>query len=84
MNAIVRTNLMPVLLLIFAGVAAAGQTTRAVLQTANDRKLAPNFVLKDSSGQTAKIADYRGKVVLLDFRATWCAALVPGIGNHVD
>jgi peroxiredoxin len=73
MNAIVRTNLVLILLLIFAGVAAAGPTTRAVLQPANDRKPAPNFVLKDSSGHTAKIVDYRGKVVLLDFWATWCA-----------
>jgi peroxiredoxin len=31
-----------------------------------------NFSLKDSTGQTVKLADYRGKVVLLNFWATWC------------
>jgi cytochrome c biogenesis protein CcmG/thiol:disulfide interchange protein DsbE len=35
-------------------------------------KPAPEFNLKDASGQTVRLADYRGKVVLLDFSATWC------------
>jgi peroxiredoxin len=32
----------------------------------------PGFSLKDASGQTVHPADYKGKVVLLDFWATWC------------
>ena len=30
------------------------------------------FSLKDANGQTVHPADYKGKVVLLDFWATWC------------
>jgi peroxiredoxin len=37
-----------------------------------DRKPAPGFELKDASGATVKLSDYLGKVVLLNFWATWC------------
>ncbi len=31
-----------------------------------------NFKLKDMNGATVNLADYKGKVVLLNFWATWC------------
>jgi cytochrome c biogenesis protein CcmG, thiol:disulfide interchange protein DsbE len=34
---------------------------------------APGFSLTDLAGQRLDLANYRGKVVLLDFWATWCA-----------
>ena len=33
---------------------------------------APNFRLRDMNGQFVTLADFRGKVVLLNFWATWC------------
>ena len=35
---------------------------------------APEFRLADLSGRTATLADYKGKVVLVDFWATWCSS----------
>jgi cytochrome c biogenesis protein CcmG/thiol:disulfide interchange protein DsbE len=34
--------------------------------------LAPNFSLPDLAGRRLDLSSYRGKVVLLDFWATWC------------
>lgn len=42
------------------------------LTPAADRKPAPEFSLKDADGVPVAIADYKGKVVLLNFWATWC------------
>jgi cytochrome c biogenesis protein CcmG/thiol:disulfide interchange protein DsbE len=45
---------------------------RPVVKDDSQRKKAPDFALKDSSGNVVHIADYKGKVVVLDFWATWC------------
>ena len=34
---------------------------------------APDFTVTDLQGKKLSLSDYRGKVVLLDFWATWCA-----------
>ena len=33
---------------------------------------APEFALQDLSGKTVRLSDYAGKVVIVDFWATWC------------
>ena len=49
------------LLLLLIPVFARAQTTRA-----------PTLVLRDINGRSLSLSDYRGKVVLLNFWATWC------------
>lgn len=40
--------------------------------TEESKNMALDFTLVDQNGVTHKIADYRGKVVFLNFWATWC------------
>lgn len=47
------------------------QTQGQPPDTAN-RKPAPDFSLQDANGSTLKLSDLHGKVVLLNFWATWC------------
>lgn len=36
------------------------------------KEQAPHFTLKDLNGKEVKLEDYRGKVIFLNFWATWC------------
>ncbi|HZV12533.1 MAG TPA: TlpA disulfide reductase family protein [Candidatus Kapabacteria bacterium] len=43
---------------------------------------APDFDLKDSSAHDVRLSDYKGKVVIVDFWATWCPTCrqeIPGL-----
>jgi thiol-disulfide isomerase/thioredoxin len=53
--------------LMLCGVMANG-----ALLPEKERKPAANFALQDATGKTLKLSDLKGKVVLLNFWATWC------------
>ena len=58
---------------LFTGCSSGPRTVKAAsLKPDKDRHPAPEFALKDANGKTVRLEDYKGKVVLLDFFATWC------------
>ncbi len=52
------------LICLLASSAAAGQKS--------PEKLTPELILRDIRGRTIRLSDYRGRIVLINFWATWC------------
>lgn len=67
----------PILLALMVAAAlattACSKSGTAKAAKANtDHKPAPVLVLPDEQGNTIRLADFKGKVVVLNFWATWC------------
>ena len=53
-------------------VSTTSRTSRDVVQPVVAGDLAPAFQLEDTNGNQVSLSDLRGKVVLVNFWATWC------------
>jgi peroxiredoxin len=67
-----RLTAAALLFVLLAACTSSEQTTPSTVKPVAARQTAPEFALKDVNGATVRLSDYRGKVVLLNFWATWC------------
>ncbi|WP_456404154.1 peroxiredoxin family protein [Thiolapillus sp.] len=56
----------------FSLLLGAAHATGKGLTALPDKPKAPDFALKDVEGNLHHISDYKGKVVIVNFWATWC------------
>src|SRR3954470_1002607 len=83
-----RAVVLVLLVLLVAALSPANRLTAFAPETsscpANASKANLNFTMKDLDGRPVKLSDYQGKVLLLDFWATWCAPCKVEIPAFVD
>jgi peroxiredoxin len=57
---------------LYMGIAGSSRPSYEPVKQVELGDLAPNFQLEDTRGNKVSLADLRGKVVLINFWATWC------------
>ncbi len=77
------------LLLTFTLIACASEKKTGDKKTKKEKSVtssteAPAFTLKDSQYNDVSLADFNGKVIILDFWATWCPPCLMEIPHFIE
>jgi peroxiredoxin len=64
--------------------AAAGEPAERVAGACQAKKANLDFTVKDMNGAKVRLTDYKGKVILINFWATWCAPCQVEIPGFIE
>ena len=78
-----KRSIIALIVLAISFFAVAGISPADLTPTAA-RKAAPDFSLENSTGGLIKLSSFKGRVVLLDFWATWCTGCKKEIPWYVE
>lgn len=65
-------NLIGVSIFLVLGLCLTSSWAGQSMKEFKEKKPAPSFTLQDMDGESHSLSDYRGKIVIINFWATWC------------
>jgi cytochrome c biogenesis protein CcmG, thiol:disulfide interchange protein DsbE len=84
MKKLILIAVVIVVAIVFYKAARRHTAQTAAPASATSHSLAPDFSLTDLDGKPLDLSTYRGKVVLLDFWATWCTPCRAEIPHFIE